>query len=101
MLQTSSVVSGSSSSSSASHVFYVVCLTHVRQYDSGLFVLVPSERQRELLLEHEHRNFAMREEILSRGGSDPGRTFPKVSTIGNILLCGHPNTPLFEAHRRI
>ncbi|KAM6503830.1 hypothetical protein JOM56_000773 [Amanita muscaria] len=53
-----------------------LCPTHHRQYDSGRFVLVPSKQQRELLLEHEHRNFAMREEILARGGGDPGRTLP-------------------------
>jgi len=79
-------------------VFYVVCPTHHRQFDSGRFVLVPSKRQRELLLEHERRSFAMREEILARGGGDPGRTFPEVSTIGNIGLA---DTPSFEAHRRI
>lgn len=82
-------------------MFRVVCPTHYCQHDSGRFVLVPSKQQRELLLEHEHRNFAMREEILARGDCDPGRTLPQVSTVGNIWLCELPNTPLFEAHRRI
>ena len=78
-------MSGSSSpSSSASHMFCLVCPTHHRQYDSGCFVLVPSKHLRELLIEHEHRNFAMREEILSSGGGDPGRTLPQVSTVGYI-----------------
>jgi hypothetical protein len=78
-------------------VFRAVCPTHHRQYDSGRFVLVPSKQQRELLLEHEYHNFAMREEILARGGRDPGRTLPQVSTVGNVWLRGLPNTPLFEA----
>ena len=34
------------------------------------------------MMEHENRDFAMREEILAQGGGDPGRTFPEVSTIG-------------------
>lgn len=55
-----------------------LCPTHYCQYDSGRFVLVPSKQQRELLLEHEHRNFAMREEILARGDCDPGRTLPQL-----------------------
>jgi len=82
------------------NVFHIVCPTHHRQFDSGCFVLVPSKRQRELLLEHEHHNFAMREENLARGGGDPGRTFPEVSTIGNIELCEPADMPLFEVHRR-
>jgi hypothetical protein len=86
---------------SLQYVFNVVCPTHHHQFDSGRFVLVPSKEQRELLLEHEHRNFAMREEILARGGGDPGRTFPQVSTIGDIGLRGLADTPPFEAHRRI
>jgi hypothetical protein len=36
------------------------------------------------MLEHELRDFGMRGEIVARGGRDPGRTFPKVSIIGNI-----------------
>ena len=88
-----------SSSFFASHdVFCVVCPTHHRQYDSGHFVLVPSKPQRELLIEHEIRNFVMREEILARGDGDPGRTLPQVSTVGNIWLCGLPNVPMFAAH---
>ena len=66
-------------------MFHVVCPTHHRQFDSGRFVLVPSERQRRLLLEHEYRNFRMREELVASGNGDPGRTFPEVS-IGNIGL---------------
>lgn len=83
------------------NVFHVVCPTHHRQYDSGRFVLVPSKQQRELLLEHEHRDFAMREEMLAQGGGDPGRTFPAVSTTGDTALYGLADTPPFEAHRRI
>ena len=82
-------------------MFYVVCLTHHRQYNSGRFVLVPSKQQRELLLEYEHRDFAMREEILAHGGGDPGRTFPAVSTTGDTALYGLADTPPFGAHRRI
>lgn len=79
-------------------MFHVVCPTHRRQFDSGRFVLVPSERQRELLLEHEHRDFALREEILAHGGGDPGRTFPQVSTIENVELRVLDDTLPFEAH---
>jgi hypothetical protein len=79
-------------------VFHVVCPTHHHQFHSGRFVLVPSTQQRDLLLEHEHRNFAMREEILAQGGVDPGRTFPEVSSTGDIALA---DTPPLEAHRRI
>ena len=82
-------------------MFYVVCLTHHRQYNSGRFVLVPSKQQRELLLEYEHRDFAMREEILAHGGGNPGRTFPAVSTTGDTALYGLADTPPFGAHRRI
>jgi len=42
-------------------------------------VLVPSKRQRNLLTEHEHRDYAQRLLILSNGGIDPGRTLPQVS----------------------
>jgi hypothetical protein len=38
--------------------------------------------------EYEERNFAMREESLAQGRGDPGRTFPNVSTIGNIAVDG-------------
>jgi len=82
-------------------MFHVVCPTHHRQFNSGRFVLVPSKQQRELLLEHEHRNFAMREEVLVQGGEHPGRTFPEVSTNGDIALGGLADTPPFEARRRI
>ena len=67
-------------------MFHVVCPTHHHQFDSGRFVLVPSKQQRELLLEHENRNFAMREEMLARGDGDPGRTFPEVSTTGDMRI---------------
>lgn len=94
ILQTSSAVSATSSSS-ASHVFGVVCPTHHRQYNSGRFVLVPSKQQRELLLEHEHRNFAMRDDILVRGGCDPGRALLQARYCWKNL-CGLPNTPLLK-----
>lgn len=70
----------SSSFARASHIFYTVCPTHHRQYDSGKFVLVPSKEQRESLLHYEHLDFDMREKTLASGGGDPGRTFPQVST---------------------
>lgn len=72
----------------ADNVFHVVCPHHHREFESGYFVFVPSRRQRESMLEHELRNFAMREGIIARGGRDPGRSFPEVSSIGNLWLCG-------------
>jgi hypothetical protein len=69
-------------------VFLVVCPTHHCQFDAGQFVLVPSQQQRVLMREYEERNFAMREESLAQGRGDPGRTFPNVSTIGNIAVDG-------------
>jgi hypothetical protein len=61
-------------------MLHIVCPTHHRYFDKGRFVLVPSRAQRELWLEHEHQDFSMREESLARGGPDPGRSFPNVST---------------------
>jgi hypothetical protein len=81
--------------SSASQ-FYVPCSMSNSSSYSGRFVLIPSEQQRKLLLEHEHRDFALREEILARGRGD--RTFPHVSAIGNVELRGLTDTLLFEAH---
>ena len=63
-----------------SNAFLAVCPTHHRQFDSGHFVLVPSQRQRELMREYEESDFALREESLAQGRGDPGRTFPEVST---------------------
>ena len=62
-----------------------VCPTHYRQFVLGYFVLVPSKQQREAMLEHERLDFAMREEIVARGGRDPGRTFPEVGSISETL----------------
>ena len=77
MLSISSVVSSNFSPVLVpqQYVFHVVCPTYHRQYDSGYFVLVPSKRQRELLLEHENRDFASREKIVAHGGRDPGLFF--------------------------
>ena len=69
------------------YVFSVVCPTHHRQFNLGRFVLVPSKRQRELMLEYEKRNFAMREESLAQRGVDPGRTFPQVRETFFLRTC--------------
>jgi hypothetical protein len=68
-------------------VFRVVCPTHHRQFDLGRFVLVPSKRQREFMLEYEKRNFVMREESLAQRGVDPGRTFPQVRESFSMRTC--------------
>ncbi len=86
---------------SVTDVFLVVCPTHHHQFDSDHFVLVPSRRQRELMREYEESDFSMREESLAQGRGDPGRTFPEVSTIGNIVVCRPADMPPFEAHQRI
>lgn len=49
-----------------------------------------------LLLEHERRDFAMRENTLAHGGRDPGRSLPAVSTAGDGVLA---DMPPFEAYR--
>ncbi len=82
-------------------MLHAVCPTHHRQFDNGRFVLVPSAGQRELLLQHERRDFTMREEILARGGVDPGRTFPAASAIGDIGLRGFADVLPFQDHRRV
>lgn len=63
-----------------------VCCSHHRQYDNGYYVLVPSKRQRDALLNHEHRDFSHRESQIASSQPDPGRTFPHVSTHGNALI---------------
>jgi len=62
-----------------------VCFSHRRQYDDGYYVLVPSKRQRDALLNHEHIDFSHRESQIASSQPDPGRTFPHVSTRGNAL----------------
>ena len=83
---------------SLQYVFYVVCPTHHHQYDLRYFILNPSKQQRELLLEHKHRDFVMWEQILAQGSGDPGRTFPAVSTTGDTALYGLADMPPFEAY---
>jgi hypothetical protein len=83
---------------SVSNAFLVVCPTHHRQFDSGHFVLVPSRRQRDSMRDYEESDFAMREESLAQRRGDPGRTFPEVSTIGNIVVCRPADVLPFEAH---
>lgn len=39
------------------------------------------------MIRHELEDFTMREEIVLRESRDPGRTFPEVSSIGNLLPC--------------
>lgn len=63
-----------------------VCCSHYRQYDSGYFVFVPSKAQRDELLNHEHRDFAHRELLVTNGLPDPGRTLPDVSNRRNALI---------------
>jgi len=63
-----------------------VCFSHRRQYDDGYYVLVPSKRQRDALLNHEHIDFSHRESQIASSQPDPGRTFPHVSTHGNALI---------------
>ena len=50
-----------------------VCRSHHRQYNCGYYVFVPSKLQREVLLYHEHRDFARRESLITKGEPDPGR----------------------------
>lgn len=44
-----------------------VCDSHYRQYDHGYFVFVPIEAQRNVLLDHEHIDFAHRESQVKNG----------------------------------
>jgi hypothetical protein len=51
--------------------------------------------------DYEESDFAMREESLTQGRGDPGRTFPEVSTIGNIVVCRPADVLPFEVLQRI
>ena len=55
-----------------------VCGSHHLQFNAGYFVFVPSKSQREVLFDHEHRDFAYRESLITNGQPDPGRSLPNV-----------------------
>ncbi|KAF5386652.1 hypothetical protein D9615_001953 [Tricholomella constricta] len=68
-----------------------LCPNHHRQFESGQFVLVPSPQVRKVMLDHELSDFAMREDLVTRGESDPGRTFPPlINEFDYIPLRGGP-----------
>jgi hypothetical protein len=73
-----------------------VCRSHHRQFNRGYYVLVPSKRQRDTLLNHERIDFAHRESHIASGQPDPGRTLPHVSTCKNAL-----NFNLLNRHLKI
>ncbi|KAF5376272.1 hypothetical protein D9615_008557 [Tricholomella constricta] len=56
-----------------------LCPGHHRQYDAGYYVFVPSRSQRQVLLNHENRDFAYRESLIANRQTDPGRTIPDIS----------------------
>ncbi|KAG9037368.1 hypothetical protein FS837_001446 [Tulasnella sp. UAMH 9824] len=50
------------------------CRNHHQEYKTGCFAIVPSPNVRKQMKEHEVRDFELRQQAISTGSPDPGRT---------------------------